>query len=130
MTGGYSRGGSSSFGPGFSEGNPYDGMSYDEFGVQTNGLGEGVHRYDGGRSEPYGAQGTAPTRSSTLFDDYGRSISLPSGGNDLGGGSKKIFKAVPKVEAQQDVKNGVQKFRVRLLPEGGGQSAMDVLCQV
>ena len=40
------------------------------------------------------------------------------------------MRAVPKVDAQQDVKSGVQKFRVKLLAESGGQSTVDILCQV
>uniref|UniRef100_A0A453TA31 FYVE-type domain-containing protein n=1 Tax=Aegilops tauschii subsp. strangulata TaxID=200361 RepID=A0A453TA31_AEGTS len=38
-------------------------------------------------------------------------------------------RAVPKAETSEDVRGGVQKFRVKLLPEGAG-SPMDVLCQV
>ncbi|KAJ1692605.1 hypothetical protein LUZ63_009303 [Rhynchospora breviuscula] len=93
---------------------------------------EGVYAYSGGNDEPYGARGimgnsSARSNSSSgmLFDDYGRSISMSSGGSDRG----KIVKAVPKMDAQPDVKSGVQKFRVKLLPEGAG-SNMDVLCQV
>ncbi|XP_074555575.1 protein FREE1-like [Curcuma longa] len=122
--------GSSGFGQDFNEKNVYGGMQYKEFGAHDNGLGEGVYQYDGARSEPYGARGTIMTKSSTLFDDYGRSISFPSGGKDQGGSLGKIARAVPKADTNQDVKNGVQKFRVKLLPEGGGQSTMDVLCQV
>ena len=44
--------------------------------------------------------------------------------------SSDIVRAVPKAETQQDVKSGVQKFRVKLLPESLGQNTMDVLCQV
>ncbi|XP_078448270.1 RING/FYVE/PHD zinc finger superfamily protein isoform X2 [Wolffia australiana] len=95
-------------------------------------LGEGVYAYDGGRSEPYGARGTAPARSSSsssrlLFDDYGRSLGFSS---SPGKEQLKVVKAVPTVETQQDVKHGVQKFRVKLLSEGSGQSSMDVLCQI
>ncbi|XP_074586853.1 protein FREE1-like [Curcuma longa] len=122
--------GSSGFGQDFNEKNVYGGMPYKEFDAHDNGLGEGVYQYDGARSEPYGARGTIMTKSSTLFDDYGRSISFPSGGKDQGGSLGKIARAVPKADTNQDVKNGVQKFRVKLLPEGGGQSTMDVLCQV
>lgn len=104
---------------------------------QDDGYGDGVFAYQGGKMEPYGARGTIPKSSdSTLFDDYGRPISM-SGGKDShsssggsGSGSSKIVRAVPKVEVQQDVKGGVQKFRVKLLAESGGQSTMDVLCQV
>ncbi|KAK6115185.1 hypothetical protein DH2020_007454 [Rehmannia glutinosa] len=42
----------------------------------------------------------------------------------------KVVKAVPKADTQQDAKSGVQKFRVKLLAESGGQSTMDVLCQI
>ncbi|XP_078161002.1 protein FREE1-like [Carex rostrata] len=93
---------------------------------------EGVYAYSGGNNEPYGARGImgnssarSNSSSSVLFDDYGRSISTPSNGNDRG----KIVKAVPKMDTEPDVKSGVQKFRVKLLPEGAG-SNMDVLCQV
>ncbi|WOK94682.1 hypothetical protein Cni_G03387 [Canna indica] len=120
----------SGFGQGSNEKNTYGGMRYEDFGALDGGFGDGVYQYDGGRSEPYGARGTAPTKSPTLFDDYGRSISFPAGGKDQGGSLGKIAKAVPKADTQQDVKSGVQKFRVKLLPEGGGQSTMDVLCQI
>jgi hypothetical protein len=116
----------------------YSENSYQDFygkkpePVQANeGLSEGVYAYDGGRSEPYGARGTVPTKSPMLFDDYGRSISF-SGGSGTGaatGTGTKIVKAVPKTDAKDDVKNGVQTFRVKLLPEGAGRP-MDVLCQV
>lgn len=106
------------------------GPRYDRMGDRRDGLEEGVYAYDGGKAEPYGARGTGGFKSLSssfsAFDDYGRSISL---GKEQTG-SAKIVRAVPKVEAQQDVKSGVQKFRVKLLPEGGGQSTMDVLCQV
>ncbi|KAJ4774899.1 Zinc finger FYVE domain-containing protein 21 [Rhynchospora pubera] len=118
----------------------YSDNSYQDFygkkpePVQTDeGLNEGVYAYDGGRSEPYGARGTVPTRSPMLFDDYGRSIGFSDGsGAGVGaapGSGPKIVKAVPKMDAKDDVKNGVQKFRVKLLAEGAG-SAMDVLCQI
>ncbi|XP_047090014.1 protein FREE1-like [Lolium rigidum] len=96
---------------------------------------DGAYAYRGGDApEPYGARGTAPRSGSgsALFDDYGRSIG--PGGKDRGGGgggaaSPKVVRAVPKAEASEDVRGGVQKFRVKLLPEGAG-SPMDVLCQV
>lgn len=93
--------------------------------------GDGVYAYQGGKVEPYGARGTAP-KSSTWsgFDDYGRAISFPSSKESSSSSSPKIVRAVPKVEVQQDVKSSVQKFRVKLLPESGSQSTMDVLCQV
>jgi hypothetical protein len=103
-------------------------------------LNEGVYAYNAGDgAEPYGARGTAPARSgSALFDDYGRSISLPSGGEQQqsigsgGGGSGsfgKIVRAVPRAETREDDGGGAQKFRVKLLPEGAG-TPTDVLCQV
>ncbi|KAK7310979.1 hypothetical protein RJT34_08804 [Clitoria ternatea] len=102
----------------------YDGGGGDE------GYGDGVFAYEGGKVEPYGARGTAPKSSTwAMFDDYGRSISFPSQKESSSVGSK-IVKAVPKVDTQDDVKSGVQKFRVKLLAESGGQGTMDVLCQI
>ncbi|KAL5198154.1 hypothetical protein ABZP36_001666 [Zizania latifolia] len=103
-------------------------------------LNEGAYAYSGGGgSEPYGARGTAPTRSgAAMFDDYGRSIGLSSGGAEqqptggggsLGGSFKKIARAVPKAESHEDASGGAQKFRVKLLPEGAGNPT-DVLCQI
>ncbi|KAJ3692815.1 hypothetical protein LUZ60_011910 [Juncus effusus] len=101
--------------------------------VRADELNEGVYAYNGGRSEPYGSRGTVPSRNPMIFDDYGRSISFSDGtGTGTGTGSEsgmKIVKAVPKMDVNDDVKNGVQKFRVKLLPEGAG-STMDVLCQI
>ncbi|KAK4490258.1 hypothetical protein RD792_000920 [Penstemon davidsonii] len=95
---------------------------------------EGVYAYKGS-SEPYGARGTGP-KSSTWsgFDDFGRPVgysSSSSSGKDRSSNSGlKVVKAVPKVDTQQDAKNGVQKYRVKLLAESAGQSTMDVLCQI
>lgn len=99
---------------------------------RDDGYGDGVYAYEGGKVEPYGARGTAPKSSTWAgFDDYGRAITFPSGkDSSVGSGSAKIVRAVPKAETQQDVKSGVQKFRVKLLAESGGQSTMDVLCQI
>ncbi|GAB2266349.1 hypothetical protein Dimus_001358, partial [Dionaea muscipula] len=44
-------------------------------------------------------------------------------------GSNKMVKAIPKSEAEEDMKSGVQKFRVKLLLEGFGRNDMDVLCR-
>ncbi|CAI0382542.1 unnamed protein product [Linum tenue] len=103
---------------------------------RDGGYGDGVIAYQGGKVEPYGARGTAP-KSSTwgMFDDYGRAINVPSSkdsslGSGSGLNSPKIVRAVPKMDTQEDVKSGVQKFRVKLLAESGGQSTMDVLCQI
>ncbi|CAN8304676.1 unnamed protein product [Cochlearia groenlandica] len=94
--------------------------------------GDGVYAYQGGKVEPYGSRGTAPkTSNSTLFDDYGRPISLSSG-RDSSASSKpaKIVRAVPKADVQEDAACGVQKFRVKLLAETYGQTTTDVLCQI
>lgn len=103
------------------------GRQLDQGRPHGGGFEEGVYAYDGGKDEPYGARGIGgfKSASSARFDDYGRSI----GFEEEKVGSGKIVRASPKMEAQQDVKNGVQKFRVKLLPEGSGQT-MDVLCQV
>ncbi|KAL3641002.1 Protein free1 [Castilleja foliolosa] len=98
------------------------------------GNNEGVYAYKGS-SEPYGARGTGP-KSSTFsgFDDFGRPIgySSPSSGKERPSSNSglKVVRAVPKADTQQDAKGGVQKFRVKLLAESGGQSTMDVLCQI
>ncbi|XP_004500928.1 protein FREE1 [Cicer arietinum] len=101
-------------------------------GGGDEGYGDGVYAYEGGKVEPYGARGTAPkssTWSSSLsFDDFGRPITFSS--QKESSVPSKIVKAVPKADAQDDVKSGVQKFRVKLLAESGGQSTMDVLSQV
>lgn len=106
---------------------PY-GKRYDS--GRSESYGDGVYAYQGDKVEPYGARGTAPkSSSSALFDDYGRAISFPSG-KDSSVSSSKIVRAVPKADAQEDTKSGVLKFRVKLLAESGGQSTMDVLCQI
>ncbi|KAL0332761.1 UNVERIFIED_CONTAM: protein FREE1 [Sesamum calycinum] len=64
-----------------------------------------------------------------MFDDYGRPISVAAGKEPSGYGNP-LPKIVPKVEDSEDVKSGIQKFRVKLLSEGFGQTDMDVLCQV
>ncbi|CAE5958016.1 unnamed protein product [Arabidopsis arenosa] len=95
--------------------------------------GDGIYAYEGGKAEPYGSRGTAPKSSnSTLFDDYGRSISFSSGGRDssVSSNSAKIVRAVPKADVQEDSTGGVQKFRVKLLAETYGQTTTDVLCQI
>ncbi|CAL0333196.1 unnamed protein product [Lupinus luteus] len=97
---------------------------------QDEGYGEGVFAYEGGKVEPYGARGTGSKLSNlTAFDDYGRPISFPSSAKEPSVTSK-IVKAVPRVDVDEDVKSGVQKFRVKVLAESVGQSNMDVLCQI
>ncbi|CAK9166674.1 unnamed protein product [Ilex paraguariensis] len=107
------------------------GKRYDSGGYGNEAYGDGVYAYQGGKVEPYGARGTTPKSStSTSFDDFGRPIGLSSGKDQSTGSTMKIVRAVPKADAQQDVKSGVQKFRIKLLPDGGNHSTMDVLCQV
>ena len=124
---------------------PYYGGGYQQQPAAGYGdddyLDEGAYAYTGdGGAEPYGARGTAPTRSgAAMFDDYGRSIGPSSGGAEQpraggsgsvgGSGFGKIARAVPKAESHEDAGGGAQKFRVKLLPEGAG-SPTDVLCQV
>nr|XP_004291340.2 PREDICTED: formin-like protein 16 isoform X2 [Fragaria vesca subsp. vesca] len=105
------------------------GKRYDSGG--SDSYGDGVFAYQGEKVEPYGARGTAPksSSSSALFDDYGRAISFNSG-RESAVSSSKIVRAVPKADTQDDSKSGVLKFRVKLLAESGGQSTMDVLCQI
>lgn len=107
------------------------GTNYGGYSDEFNG--DGVYRYNGGKVEPYGAQGGRSESSKGLaFDDYGRPINVTNG-NELKGTetyNSKIVKAVPKIDIQQDASSGVQKFRVKILSEGGGQTDMDVLCQV
>ncbi|RXH76795.1 hypothetical protein DVH24_019683 [Malus domestica] len=60
--------------------------------------------------ELYGARSTAPkSSSSTLFDDYRRSISVPSG-KTTPVSSNKIVRAVPKADTQEDAKVGCRSF--------------------
>ncbi|KAF7000271.1 hypothetical protein CFC21_016204 [Triticum aestivum] len=122
---------------------PYYGGGYQQPAAgygDDDYLNEGAYAYTGDAGpEPYGARGTAPTRSgAAMFDDYGRSIGLSSGGTEqphgggggsVGGSFGKIARAVPKAETHEDASGGAQKFRVKLLPEGAG-SPTDVLCQV
>ncbi|KAL3527240.1 hypothetical protein ACH5RR_011896 [Cinchona calisaya] len=103
----------------------------------------GVFKYDGGKSEPYGARGNLPVSGSgsgsgsasdtgVIFDDYGRPINVPSQNRQNGGSGSfpKIVKAAPKAEEQHDSKGSVQKYRVKLLSEAVGRTDSDVLCQI
>lgn len=100
----------------------------DSFGHNANfgGFGDqsaydsGVYKYSGGKSE-------ASSGGTVLFDDYGRPVGASCGNEKI---VPRIVKAAPKVEEPQDVKGGVQKFRVKILSEGLCQSDMDVLCQI
>ncbi|KAK1439215.1 hypothetical protein QVD17_05031 [Tagetes erecta] len=70
-------------------------------------------------------------QSSVLqFDDYGRPITY---GTENGNEQTSLMSSLDRIITSkvEDVRNGVQKFRVILLSEGGGsQGDMDVLCQI
>ncbi|EPS64552.1 hypothetical protein M569_10227 [Genlisea aurea] len=108
--------------------------TYSGYGVDASyGSSDGVYAYRGA-SEPYGARETT-SKSSTWsgFDDFGRPIgySSPSSGKEGSSNSGlKVVRAVPMADAQQGSKSGVNKFRVKLLPESPGLGTIDVLCQV
>ncbi|KAI3699346.1 hypothetical protein L2E82_43598 [Cichorium intybus] len=92
-----------------------------------------VYPYTGGSN----VRKDQPSRVPAMrFDDYGRPITFGTeSGNEQRGSiasldAAKMVKATPKVQVNEDVKNGVQKFRVILLSEGGGTGDMDVLCQI
>ncbi|KAM0978480.1 hypothetical protein ACFX2C_014448 [Malus domestica] len=71
--------------------------------------------------ELYGARGTAAKpSSSTLFDDYRRSISVPSG-KTKPVSSNKIVRAVPNADRQEDAKVGCRSFGLRKCVEESGQ---------
>ncbi|KAK7283425.1 hypothetical protein RIF29_12933 [Crotalaria pallida] len=134
-------GGEAYFGDGYLNLNPshsdsgYNSVSNSRYEpVHDEGYGDGVYAYQGGKVEPYGAHGTATKfddYGATKFDDYGRSISFSAPKeSSVPVASSKIVKAVPKVDALQGLESVVQKFRVKLLPESGGQSTLDVLCQI
>ncbi|XP_074279102.1 protein FREE1 [Silene latifolia] len=108
-------------------------------GYDYNYNDDGVYAYQG-KHEPYGARGTGTSSKSSsnsqtwsgLFDDYGRPISFPDKHDKTHTStpSLKVVRAVPKVDDKPDVQGGVQKFKVKLLPESGSQSTMDVICMV
>ncbi|KAK9670644.1 hypothetical protein RND81_13G215100 [Saponaria officinalis] len=119
--------------------NVYDHSQELLHGGDGGGGDDGVYRYEGGKVEPYGARGTSGfssmSSSQVVFDDYGRPISGGNGngnGNRGGGGAKatKAVRAVPKEDTEDDFRGGVQKFRVKVLAEGYGQTDLDVLCQI
>lgn len=90
----------------------------------------GIYKYNGRKDELY-KESRSESNVGVMFDDYGRPINVQNQREKQGyESSRKIVKATPKMEEQQDVTAGVLKFRVKLLSEGIGQSDMDVLCQV
>ncbi|KAL1569775.1 protein FREE1-like [Salvia divinorum] len=117
---------------------PYHYESDLDYGGDQRIYDNGVCKYNGVPVESsYGGKGGRSSDAAggiggVLFDDYGRPITVPGGKvqNEFGNSSPRTVKAVPKMEESEDVKGGVQKFRVKLLSEGYGQTDMDVLCQV
>ncbi|XP_055804812.1 protein FREE1-like [Solanum dulcamara] len=86
----------------------------------------GIYKYNGRKEDLY-KDSRSESNMGVMFDDYGRPINIQNQGYES---NRKIVKATPKMEEQQDVTAGVLKFRVKLLSEGIGQSDMDVLCQI
>ncbi|CAH9067963.1 unnamed protein product [Cuscuta epithymum] len=119
-----------SYGSGRAElGHHYGKRPERQYGIEDDG--DGVYAYKGSKAEPYGARGTAPGSSTwSSFDDFGRPIGHSSEKNRPLGLTTKTVRAVPKAETQHDANAGVQKFRVKLLAESGGQNTQDVLCQI
>ncbi|KAL9160582.1 hypothetical protein ABFS82_08G209700 [Erythranthe guttata] len=120
---------------------PYDSNSFEtngNYGEYQGRVDAGVYKYNGGQMESsYGGKegrssDSGSGGSGVMFDDYGRPINVPGGKTHSGfvNSAPKIVKAVPKAEDSEDVKSGIQKFRVKLLSEGFDQGDMDVLCQI
>lgn len=96
------------------------GSAYDNGG----GYAE-VYAYDGGRgSEPYGARGTGSSSWNS-----GGSVGGGSFGSYGDSGGSKLARAIPKAETD-DTGGGVQKYRVKMLPDMSSSVAKDVICQV
>ncbi|XP_024973752.1 protein FREE1-like [Cynara cardunculus var. scolymus] len=114
-----------------------DGGKNEQMGskiLKSDDFDENAYAYSGGNN---GGKDRSSRVPALRFDDYGRPInSATNGGNEQRGliaslDADKIVKGTPKVEVNEDVRSGVQKFRVMLLSEGGGaQGDMDVLCQI
>ncbi|KAH8940071.1 hypothetical protein BDL97_15G069300 [Sphagnum fallax] len=121
-------GGTPASAPGRSGSSSGGGTAYDAqaFGAGSQGIGE-VYVYDGGQGQqPQALQG---------FDAYGSHVSpWNSGGFEAGAslvtynnkdlGGSKMSRATPKVDTY-DLGGGVQKYRVKLLPD-----SKDVICQI
>lgn len=116
---------------------PFSDNSYSAAPYASN-FAPSTPNYDevmGGRVYGYDGVYSAGSEDSgrLAFDDYGRPINMSGPEDRVGQGhSGKVIKAIPKteMEEEEDVKSGVRKFRVQVLAENGGQSDMDVLCQV
>ncbi|KAL3838899.1 hypothetical protein ACJIZ3_023490 [Penstemon smallii] len=116
------------------------------YGGDQEPFNEGVYKYNGGgggsgkggrtdSGSGFGKGGRSESGSGggVMFDDYGRPINVSGGKEQSGFGNSsinKIVKAAPKVEDESQDVSGVQKYRVKLLSEGFGQTDMDVLCQI
>ncbi|KAK4710130.1 hypothetical protein R3W88_004643 [Solanum pinnatisectum] len=101
--------------------------------IENNGSygDSGIYKYNGRKDELLYKDSRSESNVGVMFDDYGRPINVQNQRENQGyESSRKIVKATPKMEEQQDVTAGVLKFRVKLLSEGIGQSDMDVLCQI
>jgi hypothetical protein len=92
------------------------GSGYSEKSYEDGGFAE-VYAYDGGQAgEPYGARGSGGGSWGTA-ERFGSS------------GGSKVARAVPKVESD-NTGGGIQKYRVKLLPDVSSSTAKDVICQV
>ncbi|KAJ8550136.1 hypothetical protein K7X08_033843 [Anisodus acutangulus] len=102
---------------------------YGDQGYYDSGI---YYKYNGRKDDLYSDSRSESNMGPVMFDDYGRPINIQNEREENKGyeSSRKIVKAIPKMEEQQDVTAGVLKFRVKLLSEGIGQSDMDVLCQI
>jgi len=91
--------------------------SYDD-----GGYGE-VYAYDGGQAgEPYGARGTGGSA-------WNSGSVVESGGSFGGSGGAKVARAVPKADSDS-TGGGIQKYRVKMLPDASSSSSKDVIFQV
>jgi hypothetical protein len=89
-------------------GNAYDDGGYAE-----------VYAYDGGNAgEPYGARGTG-----------GSSWNSTSIAGSGGSGGAKVARAVPKADSDS-TGGGIQKYRVKMLPDASSSTSKDVICQI
>ncbi|CAM6082267.1 unnamed protein product [Calypogeia fissa] len=90
-----------------------------------------VYAYDGGGVEPYGARGTGTVGNSSWDGPAGTTGGgYNSSSGSLGSSRTKITRATPKIDGDAEL-GGVQKFRVKMLPETRSSDAVkDVVCQI
>lgn len=111
--------------------NYYDSSEYGRVGYEqqpqqqqaSNSYDDGayaeVYAYDGGNAgEPYGARGTG-----------GSSWNSTSIAGSGGSGGAKVARAVPKADSDS-TGGGIQKYRVKMLPDASSSTSKDVICQV